>query len=79
MNPGWIGAVIGVISMVAGVFHHYVFVRTEIVAMKKDIQHLEKRVTAHEEAFPAMLQVMNEIRTDIAVIKTQMEANASQR
>lgn len=74
MNPAWIAVGISAFSFVAGIVNYYTNVRTEMVRMRTELDHMREKVAEHANSIPKIFQLLSKLDTNVEVIKARMES-----
>lgn len=63
---------ISIISMLGGVFTHYLFVRVKLAVQDEKFKSLVHRMDQHDNLMPEMNEKLTSLLQDVAVIKSRI-------
>lgn len=65
-----ISVVISVLTLIGGVFSHYVVVKTKMAVLQEKVMHLEK----NHDRIEQIISTLSEIKQSIVKLETKLEA-----
>lgn len=73
MNPSWIGAAIGLVSLLAGAITHFMYVRVEIEKLKLMVNLHNKAINKIDDHLPEIHEKVNSMNSLLVELRVKMD------